>query len=154
MTIFGLKPGTAYYLRCFSKDASDHAISGELSFTTKGVAGASTGEPGGSGGQAGAGAGAGTGAGNTGGRGGVLEKEHLQRVRNRGFRRTRQGAGAGAENLLASVGGFPANLCRIILALLIILTIWHLVEVMRMRKKAKRKDYYCQLSSLFLLSCP
>jgi hypothetical protein len=40
VSIGGLSPATTYFFRCVSHTASDKAISGELSFTTLGVAGA------------------------------------------------------------------------------------------------------------------
>jgi hypothetical protein len=52
MTITGLKPATTYYFRCVSHTSPDEAISTQLSFTTKGVAGAETEkEEGGEGGE-------------------------------------------------------------------------------------------------------
>jgi hypothetical protein len=137
MTLSGLLPGTTYYVRSISKTGSESAVSLELSFTTLGVAG--------------------------------LSEENIPVIATELPPASEEGLVAGAateteevtpeatnegvitqENAVAAVASFPV-ICWIIFVALILLTIWHAVDVVSKRKKGEKEGWILPIVILILI---
>jgi hypothetical protein len=146
MTLSGLLPGITYYVRSVSKTAIESAVSTELTFTTLAVAGVATEtapivtmtSP---------------------------SEEILPPVEE-------EVAGAATETeevitapattnedqvftpqvaAAASVGLFSSSFCWLLFIILVLLTIWHIVDVMNKRKKGEKEGYVLPIVILILI---
>jgi len=145
MTITGLKPATTYYFRCVSHTSPDEAISTQLSFTTKGVAGAAEeivpllpeAPP----------------LGKEEGIEPEVEGESIEEDKEGIVEETTIGEDKDLDKFLATAGACMAagNLCWLFFAVIIILTVLYLLSRDKKEKEIKKKDLIFLLIIILLI---